>query len=334
MSDAGRRYGWVWLLGVLLLAAAGRLFVGSASLGLPALPEILSARLDLLFVGLVVGAALALSGVGLQVLLRNPLAEPYVLGLASGAALGVLVQGLVETRWGLPLGPRALAAALGAAAAMGVVMLAGRRRGMLDPLTLLLVGVVVSTLCGALLMLLNHLAGPGPVRDDLARWVMGYLDPWVARSTVGLLGLLVFGIGVRLWWQAARLDIATLSEAEARSLGIGLRRLRVELFLSAAVLSGLAVTLAGPIAFVGLVAPHVARLLVGYGHAGLVPAAAILGASLVLLADTLSAGLAWLGLSFGHGMGTLPIGIFTALIGGPVFIWLLRRDGLARGGSV
>lgn len=202
---------------------------------------------------------------------------------------------------------------------------------MLDPLTLLLTGVVVSTVCGALLMLMNHLAGPGPVRDDLARWMMGYLDSWVERWRVGVLGGLVVLSGLWMWWQSSRLDIATLSESEARSMGVGLGRLRVELFVVSAVLAGLAVSLAGPVAFVGLVAPHVSRLLVGYGHRSLVPAAAILGATLILLADSVSAGLACLGYDFGHGVGALPIGIFTALLGGPLFVVLLRRSRLMTG---
>ncbi|MEQ9454607.1 MAG: iron ABC transporter permease [Phycisphaeraceae bacterium] len=325
---------WLLLGLALVVACAARLLIGSSTLGLPEQAAILTARLDIIAVGAVVGAALGLSGVGLQVLLRNPLAEPYILGLASGAALGVLVQGLAETRLGFVVTPRAVAAAAGASGAMALVLLAGRRRGVLDPLTLLLVGVVVSTICGALLMLLNHLAGPGPVRDDLARWVMGYLDPWADRLTVAVLAGVTGLCGVRLWWGASRLDIATLSESEARSLGVGLSGLRVELFLMSAVLAGLAVTLAGPVAFVGLVAPHLARLLVGYGHAGLVPAAAVLGVTLILLADTLSSGLALAGLSFGQGLGALPIGIFTALLGGPLFIVLLRREGSTPGGQL
>ncbi|MEQ9460075.1 MAG: iron ABC transporter permease [Phycisphaeraceae bacterium] len=325
---------WLLLGLALVVACAARLLIGSSMLGLPEQAAILTARLDIIAVGAVVGAALGLSGVGLQVLLRNPLAEPYILGLASGAALGVLVQGLAETRLGFVVTHRAVAAAAGASGAMALVLLAGRRRGVLDPLTLLLVGVVVSTICGALLMLLNHLVGPGPVRDDLARWVMGYLDPWADRLTVAVLAGVTGLCGVRLWWGASRLDIATLSESEARSLGVGLSGLRVELFLMSAVLAGLAVTLAGPVAFVGLVAPHLARLLVGYGHAGLVPAAAVLGVTLILLADTLSSGLALAGLSFGQGLGALPIGIFTALLGGPLFIVLLRREGSTPGGQL
>ncbi|QDU71788.1 FecCD family ABC transporter permease [Mucisphaera calidilacus] len=327
MSEGGLTGRWWLLAAVLAVSLLARVLVGSSAFGWPGEVSILEARLDVALVALVVGGALGLSGVGLQVLLRNPLAEPYLLGLASGAALGVLAAGLIETRTGVVLGPRALAAAVGAGLAMAVVMAAGRRGGVLDPLTLLLTGVVVSTVCGALLMLMNHLAGPGPLRDDLARWVMGYLDAWVPRGRVLLLGGVVLAVGVRMWWQAARLDIATLSESEARSLGVGLGALRVELFVVSAVLAGLAVVLAGPVAFVGLVAPHLSRLLVGYGHRSLVPAAALVGAVLILMADTTSAGLACVGYDLGHGVGTLPIGIFTALIGGPLFVVLLRRSG-------
>ena len=329
MSNMTLRFPWAAIIcvsGLLILAVLGRLLIGTSTLGLPADSLILTARAELLVLGLVVGASLAISGVGLQVLLRNPLAEPYVLGLGSGAALGVLLQGLLEYRWGLTLGPRMVAASLGAAAAMGIVLLAGRRRGLIDPVTLLLVGVVVSTVAGALLMLLNHLAGPGPIRDDLARWMMGYLDPWADPWAVFTLACLVLLATGWMLASATRLDIATLGSDEARSLGVAIGRLRLELFLISAVLAGGAVALAGPVAFVGLIAPHLGRLLVGAGHFWLVPIAAILGAVLIVLADSLSSGIAYAGLATGYGLGSLPIGIFTAMIGGPLFVILLRRS--------
>lgn len=334
---------------LLIGAATARLMVGTSGLGWPgelfdgeAATYIWQARLYRLGLAVVAGAALAISGVALQALLRNPLAEPYILGLTTGAAAGIMAQGAALHYLGWTLGRRAVeldlpgglalalnaeqaGALLGAALCMAIVFVAGRRRGVIDPLGLLLTGVVLSTMNGALVMMLNYLVGPGVVRDNLARWMMGYLDEGVSGGMLGAVGVLT-ALGLVFLVVAGRsMDVATLSEGEARSLGVNLKRLRVLLFGAASVLAAGAVLLAGPLAFVGLISPHVARLMLGPRHGPLVIGAAMAGAALILLADLASTAMA-----LTLGAGVMPIGIFTAMVGGPVFLWMLRPH-LGRG---
>jgi len=310
------------LLVLLLLAAAARLCVGSFALGLPedagGARAVLGLRAERLRVGAVVGAALATAGVALQTLLRNPLAEPFLLGLSTAAALGMVVQWWVADALGLATGAGYAGALLGAMVCTAVVFAAGRRGGVLDPLALLLTGVVIGTLNGAAIMLLVKLK-PGLLRDDLANWMMGFLrvggDPWPLRITAAVLIAVLTVLGTR----TRALDILTLPPAQAAALGVAVGRLRTLLFLVSGVLAAGAVVLAGPVAFVGLIAPHLARVGFGPAHARLLPASVALGAALVVLADTAGAAAA---LAFG--VGVIPLGVFTALIGGVSFLWLLR----------
>ncbi|MBB6431234.1 FecCD family ABC transporter permease [Algisphaera agarilytica] len=335
------------LLGVFLLAAALRLLIGTSSLGLPggdAGWEVLALRGDRLVTASLVGAALAVAGVALQALLRNPLAEPFILGLSTGAAAGMVGQRLLAAALGVSLGFGFGGAALGAGVCMMIVYLASQRHGVLDPLGLLLTGVVLSTISGALIMLAVHLR-PDLLRVELSQWMMGYLSedrgavvswgrglldrdagwrvglPWVFFVVAGIFGL---GLGYLLR-QAKAMDLATLSSVEARALGVNLHRLRRGLFGVSCLLAAGAVVLAGPIAFVGLVCPHVARLLVGPRHRGLLWSSALLGATLVILADTVGAELARR-----LGVGVVPLGVFTAIVGGGAFLWMLRPH-LGRG---
>lgn len=335
------------LLGVFLLAAALRLLIGTSSLGLPggdAGWEVLVLRGDRLLTASLVGAALAVAGVALQALLRNPLAEPFILGLSTGAAAGMVGQRLLAAALGVSLGFGFGGAALGAGVCMMIVYLASQRHGVLDPLGLLLTGVVLSTISGALIMLAVHLR-PELLRVELSQWMMGYLSedrgavvswgrglltrdagwrvglPWVFFVVAGIFGL---GLGYLLR-QAKAMDLATLSSVEARALGVNLQHLRRGLFGVSCLLAAGAVVLAGPIAFVGLVCPHVARLLVGPRHRGLLWSSALLGATLVILADTVGAELARR-----LGVGVVPLGVFTALVGGGAFLWMLRPH-LGRG---
>lgn len=287
---------------------------------------VMEVRLVRVVIGGVVGLALAGGGVALQNLLRNPLAEPFILGLSSGAALGVMVQWKLGYLWGgaPALGPHAGALA-GACAAAAVVYAASRRHGVLDPLGLLLTGVVLSTLCGAAIMLLNYLHSPAGLRSGVDRWMMGYLNEAIPLTHLWAVAVATLAVLGALWWLGPAMDVASFSDAEAESLGVNMRRLRSVLFVCASVLAAGAVVLAGPIGFVGLICPHVARLLVGPGHRKLVVTAACLGGALVLVADSLAAVL-----DRAMGIGLMPIGIFTALTGGPVFLWMLRPQ-LGRG---
>jgi iron complex transport system permease protein len=338
------------LAALLLAACVLRLCVGR---GFPAWPEgslgrsalallwarpgaadlysIMGIRLTAVVLACLAGAALASSGVALQALLRNPLAEPFVLGLSSGAALGVVGQ--IVLQWKAPAhvadilrGPAYLGALIGASAAMAIVFCASRRRGVIDPLGLLLTGVVLSSICGSLLLMALYLVGRGQLDTQLSRWMMGYLDPSVVGTLWFSGALVVVALGVAaLAACGPAMDVATFSDTEAASLGVSLPRLRTVLFLASSVLAAAAVVVAGPLAFVGLICPHLGRLLLGPAHRPLVLGSCLLGALLVVGADIAGNLLDRL-----TGIGVMPIGVFTALVGGPVFLWILRPQ-LGRG---
>ena len=322
----------VWFgLGVLLLGTiAARLLLDATGLGWPDHDHAWFAvtdRFHRLVLASLVGVALAISGVCLQALLRNPLAEPYILGLSTGAGLGMLLQRFVLIQLGMfAAAPGWVGALIGAGLTLVIVFTASRRNGVIDRLGLLLVGVVLSTINGALIMLLNYLAGPGLTRDTLVNWMMGVLPPRPLNELDLIVGLLSAVVFVVLLWHARSIDLATLDDDEAAAMGLRVNRLKALLLLTASVLTASAVVIAGPIAFVGLIAPHLARLLLGPSHRPLLIGSAMLGAVLLVAADTASEWLAYLAPS----LGRMPVGIFTAAIGGPVFLWLLRPQ-LGRG---
>ncbi len=270
------------------------------------------------------GASLALAGALLQGLLRNPLASPDLLGLASGAGLGVMCAvyagylagaGLAD-----PGGIGATGAAIvGACGSLAIVYLASQRRWFVEPVTLILVGVIVGVMCAGGITLLKHLMPDqgvaaarlltGALRDD----VRG-----VHLLTTGALLVVCAAVSLAMHrW----LDACSLSEDEARSVGVPVRLVRVVQFACAGALTAGSVVLAGPIGFVGLVAPHMVRLCAGPGTRVMVVGSMLCGAAMVVGADCLVA----LVREWQPGMGRLPISVVTALFGGPVFVWLLRR---------
>jgi len=306
------------LVGLALL----RLTVGH-QLGWPAERIVRELRLASVVGAIVVGVCLSVSGVMLQSLLRNALASPYILGLAAGAALGVgTVQLLGRTSDPVPWLTQPVAAVAGSLLALLLVYRLSRRDGMIEPMTMLLVGVMISVIASALLMLVQFMMGPSA--DQLLRWMMGRIapeTPWSLLATGLIVGLGGLALGMR--WAPA-LDAATLSDDEAISVGVHLGSLRLWIFVIAGTLTAMSVLLAGPIGFIGLIAPHAARLLVGPKHAGLLLGAALIGAALLLAADSavqIIPHLPWIP----QPRGLLPIGILTSAIGGPMFIYLLRR---------
>jgi iron complex transport system permease protein len=315
--------GLVVLAVVALAAMALRLLIdrdldGAISLVWPD-DRLLPIRSTALIMGAIVGVSLAVSGVLLQALLRNPLASPFILGVSAGAGLGVTAAKYINYRVGEELIPESgeiLPALGGAVFTLVLVWLLGRRRGWLDPVSLVLVGVVIATMLGALTMALQYMS-PAGLHKDISVWMMGHipeskpLTTLLAAGTCALVGVVV---GVLL---GRAMDAATLGDDEARSVGVSMGALRVWLFLLAGALAASAVAVAGPIGFVGLVAPHAARLVLGPRHGPLVIGAALLGVAIVVGADVARQ-------AIDFGVGRFPIGIFTALIGGPVFIWLLR----------
>lgn len=321
------RIGLLALALILIAMCAVRLTIerplgGSISFGWPS-GIVLSLRMTAIVTAGAVGAALAISGTMLQALMRNPLADPFILGVSSGAGVGVMAVLLVAARLGADAVPTwvagggvVLPAAVGGLTALTIVQALGLRRGGPDPLALILAGVVVSAICGAIVMLMQHLV-PHGVRGDLAVWMMGRIpestDRWLL-STVVIVTLVGLTLGVRL---GRAMDAATFGDDEAHSVGVSLARLRLLLATVAGLLAAASVAIAGPIGFVGLIAPHVTRLIIGGRHGPLVLGAALCGAALLIGADCLRQ-------LIDLGGGRMPVGIFTALAGGPLFLWLLR----------
>ncbi len=320
--SGGRRH--LLGLGVLAalagLAAALRILLdrspeGTLSLALPQ-PAWAWVRWTALAVGATVGSGLATSGVLLQALLRNPLASPFILGISAGAGLGVMSAMYVGHVAGVTTGSNLGPALIGALAVLAVVYTLSQRGGWLDPVSLVLVGVIVSAICGAMIMFLQHLV-PSGLHGEITRWMMGRIPESTPAATLIMAGgLSLAGVIVAMIMGRA-MDAATLGDDEARSVGLALGRLRVWMFVLAGALTAAAVALCGPIAFVGLIAPHAARLVLGPHHTLLVPAAALVGIVLVVGSDVTRQ-------AIDLGGGRMPIGVFTALIGGPAFIWLLR----------
>lgn len=307
-------------LALAILAAVLRLMVGGTSFGWPQESSIFDLRAQRAVCGLIVGAALAVSGVKLQCLLRNPLASPDLLGLASGAGLGVILAIYIGYRASghiTPAGMGAIPALAGSLGALGLVFLLSQRRGLIDPVSLVLIGIVVSIMCAAASMFVEQLL---PDQGAAARrWLLGALRDdarsrqlWIA----GCVTALAIGVGV---WLGPAMDAASLEEDEARSVGVRLGMLRGVLFVSAGVLAAASVTLAGPIGFVGLVCPHLVRLGAGPAHRPLIVGAALAGAALVIGSDTIVK-------AFSLGSGRLPINVITSLLGGPCLILMLRRQ--------
>jgi iron complex transport system permease protein len=266
-------------------------------------------RLPRALAAFVCGALLATSGVLLQVLLRNPLADPYVLGVSGGAALGALGAMLA----GAGLAVLNLAALAGAAAAIAIVFALSFRSGDWSPHRLLLTGVVLSSGCAALISLILAVAPQAQLKGMLF-WLMGDLSDAAASGPAWLLLAILIAIFAR--W-AGSLDALALGALKARALGVAVTPLQAAVYGAAAAATVAAVLLGGSIGFVGMMAPHALRLLGVHTHRALLPAAALAGGLFVVLADVLARTL-W-------APQQLPVGVFTALIGVPVLLVLLSR---------
>jgi len=272
-------------------------------------------RLPRVLLAALTGCALASAGVTFQGVLRNPLADPYILGVSSGAALGAVVAMLYlagSTHYGLLMG-FALAGAVGA---ITVVYVTSNVRGHISRHTLLLVGVVVNAFLGAVIMFLTARARQGQL-TEVIRWLMGVLDnPFAPEGVLPTLALALAVGFLVLYTQAGRLNLLTLGEETAGQLGVDAERTKRICFLAASLLTAATVAVTGPIGFVGLIVPHVVRLIAGSDHRLLLPAATLAGGVFLVLCD---AAVRTLGDSF-------PVGVMTAMLGGPFFILLLKRE--------
>ncbi|HEY7724646.1 MAG TPA: iron ABC transporter permease [Anaeromyxobacteraceae bacterium] len=335
----GRRAAAALGLGALALAGAVALScaLGAQPLSLRAAlggvePDrsiLLGLRLPRAALGAVVGVALAAAGTALQALLRNPLAEPFVLGVSGGAALGgalVLLAASLAGRVWEPLAaalggasPVTAGSVAGAAGATVLVFALGRVGGRLLPEAALLVGVIFNAFAAALISVLKVLVPPEQAAR-LLYWLMGalgYESPGTLAASAAVVGAALAALVLL----SSRLNLLALGDEEAASLGVEVGRVRAAVLVAASAATGAAVALAGMVGFVGLIVPHAVRRLLGPDHRLLVPASALLGGAFLVLADA-AARVAFLPLG-----SEPPVGALTALAGGPLFLWLLRREG-------
>ena len=266
-------------------------------------------RLPRALAGFACGGLLALAGALMQVLLRNPLADPYVLGISGGAGVGAML-GILLGLSGFGVDAFAF---MGALAALLLVFGLAHGDGSWTQTRLLLTGVIVASGCGAVVALLLSIAPEYQLRGMLF-WLMGDLG----QAGKGWPPLLALGVALALALPFAReLNLLARGQETARALGVEVGRLRLVVYLVAALATAAAVTTAGAIGFVGLVVPHLVRLVLGNDQRILLPAAVLAGGSLLLLADTLARTVI--------APAQLPVGVLTALIGVPVFLFLLAR---------
>ena len=277
---------------------------------------LLHVRLPRVLLAFLVGGSLSVVGAALQALLRNPLADPFVIGISSGAALGAAVAmlfGVGVSVWSWSALP--ICAFIGALLSLLIVYKISSRHYGFSIYTLLLGGVVLTSIFTALIMFMTSVADPNRSFGMLA-WLMGSLAG-PDFPTLGILGLyLIVGL-VLLGTQSQSLNLLTLGEEAARSLGVEVERVKKLVFLASALLTGAVVAFSGLIGFVGLIVPHAVRLAISADHRLLLPIAGLTGGIFLVIADTVARTLL--------SPAEIPVGVVTALVGGPVFLYLLMN---------
>ena len=277
----------------------------------------LTIRLPRVLLALLVGSALALSGCVMQGLFRNPLADPGLLGISSGAALAVAFWLVLPISVPVLVALYApmLAAFIGSLTVMAVIFVLSKAGdGSLS--RLLLVGIAINALCGALVGMLSWISNDAQLRQ-LSLWGMGSLGQ-AEWPTLLVSATLIIPTSLVVWWMAARLNLLQLGDEEAHYLGVNVRVLQRVLLLCSAVLVAASVAISGVIGFIGLVVPHLMRMWLGPDHRGLIPGSLLAGAILLLIADTLARTVA--------APAEMPVGLLTSLLGAPWFLWLIFRQ--------
>jgi iron complex transport system permease protein len=276
---------------------------------------VIHVRLARIVLALAVGGALALAGAVYQGVLLNPLADPFTLGVSTGAAFGAslaIILGLGGIHF-LGISALPVAAFAGALVALYMVYLLGRMDGRIQVTTVVLAGIIVSTFLSACISLIKSLNEDSV--STIVFWIMGSLSGKSWAHVLLLVPYLVLGVGVILWY-TRELDLLSLGDIQAQHLGVDVPRMRFCLLLASSLVTAAAVSVSGVIGFVGLVVPHLVRLAIGPRHRRLLPAVLLLGGLLVLISDTIARSL----LASGE---ELPVGVVTAILGGPFFCYLL-----------
>jgi iron complex transport system permease protein len=278
-------------------------------------------RLPRICMALLVGGALGLAGAALQGVFRNPLADPSIIGVSSGAAAGAVLIVLIGIR---PFGQLTLPAAAFAGGAVATAAVYGfaRFEGRAEVVTLVLAGVAMNAVANAATGLMTFMASPNQLRG-IVFWSLGSVGGATWQGVGSILPFMLIGFIV-LPRYGRTLNLLVLGESEARHLGVEPERARLIVVALAAMLTGASVAVAGVVAFIGLVIPHMVRLVAGPDHRTLLPASALLGGALLLLADLCARTLAV--------PQEIPLGVVTALVGGPFFLWLLHYTRRQHGG--
>lgn len=266
------------------------------------MPRILTAGL--------IGGALTLAGLSFQAILRNPLAEPYILGVSGGASLGSIIAIWLGVRTVAAIPTLPISAFGGSLLTMLLVYNIAHVDGRVPAHTLLLAGVIVNLFFSAVIMYLVSIVGVMEARS-FQFWTMGDLSSVPKKLMWFVTGLILFS-GTVLYYYARNFNLMLLGEESAANLGVEVERFKLIVFILASLLTGAAVSACGMIGFVGLIIPHISRIRLGADHRKLIPAAVLIGAIFLIIADTIAR------------TTVTPVGVITALCGGPYFIYLLR----------
>ncbi len=301
-------------IGILWLISFGISIVFGRT-GFPELSSIFELRFIRALLGTIAGLILAANGAALQSFFANPLVEPHTIGISSGAALGYVLSVVI----GIPFVLRYLFAIAGGIFSLTLIYRLSLRDGHLEKTAILLIGISISFLTSAVTMLLFSLKGEVLIRS--VRFIWGYIGVVLTKNEAAgfifgsIVALLAIG---RIWLLSRELDAISLGDSEALALGVDVERLKKRLFWMSAVAIGILVSMVGIIGFVGLIVPHIARnLMRTASNKVIIPASAVLGATFVLLADTIARFIAPV---------ELPIGVVTSLLGIPFFILIFRKS--------
>lgn len=289
------------------------LIYGSQSVDPQSYQVIISIRLPRIILALLCGAGLAVSGAAFQALFTNPLATPDTLGVAAGASFGAVLALLV---WDNLLWIQTIALLMGLLA-VWLTYSISKLRGQATVIMMVLSGIVISSMFQAFISLVKYLADPEDKLPSITYWLMGSLASITYKSLLIGAPFIIVGIGLifALRW---KLNVLSLSEDEARSMGVNVKSLRLVIVVAATLITVSAVSMCGQVGWIGLLIPHIARMLLGSNNRSVIPASISLGAAFMLIIDTVARSAS---------AAEIPVSILTATVGAPFFIFLLRRTG-------
>jgi len=307
---------------ILLVVIVGSIFIGAVKIEpsqifSSAFSGVLKLRLSRIWLGLLAGAALGIAGLLFQGVLRNPLAEPYVLGVSAGAALGAVLSMLVAQSGWLSLGLMPLISFVFGILTITLVMLIAKTRGKVPIQTLLLSGIIIGAVLSSILLFLISVSRSSVIHDAIW-WLLGSLQIFDMSLLFVISVIVILGI-IGAHYFSKDLNAISLGEEEALHLGVDVEHVKKWVLAIASLLAAAIVCTCGIIGFVGLIIPHLSRLLVGPDHRKLIPVIIALGGIFLILCDTVSRTVLL--------PAEIPIGAITSLVGGPFFIYLLKTKG-------